>query len=115
MMGASNSLNKVLLRSIILSKASENRQKEDPNYQLTTSGYPAVVLRPAEVAMKQAEEQAEQIFEKQVARQAQELALAREAEELRHLLRKRSKGKKLTRKQHSRLGILVRREADRDA
>ncbi|KAG5753672.1 hypothetical protein H9Q70_003686 [Fusarium xylarioides] len=113
MMGISNSLSKVLLRSIILTKASESRQQEDPNYQPTTSGYPAIVLRSAEAAMKQAEEQTAQIVEKEAARQAEEVALADEALELRHLRQKRSKGKKLTRKQQSRLDILDRKNTDR--
>ncbi|KAF5541850.1 hypothetical protein FMEXI_7774 [Fusarium mexicanum] len=112
MMGASNSLSKVLLRSIILTKASESRQQEDPNYQPTTSGYPAIVLRPAEAAMKQAEEQTAQNVEKEAARQAEEFALAREVEELRELQQKRSKRKKLTHRQQNRLDILARKKND---
>ncbi|KAF5705914.1 hypothetical protein FMUND_11890 [Fusarium mundagurra] len=113
MMGVSNSLSKVLLRSIILTKASESRQQEDPNYQSTTSGYPAIVLHQAEAAMKQAEEQTAQKVEKEAARQAEEVALACEADELRHLKQKRAKGKKLTRKQQSRLDILTHKNTDR--
>ncbi|KAM5367090.1 hypothetical protein ACJA88_011670 [Fusarium oxysporum] len=57
-LGAPDSLSKVLLRSILLAKASEDRQKKEPNYRLSTVGYAALELRPIEEGMERAEKRA---------------------------------------------------------
>jgi hypothetical protein len=56
--GVPDSLSKVLLRSILLAKASEDRQKKEPNYQLSGLGYAALELRPTEEAMERTEKKA---------------------------------------------------------
>ncbi|SCV44528.1 uncharacterized protein FFB14_08263 [Fusarium fujikuroi] len=53
-LGAPDTLSKVLLRSILLSKASESRQLEEPTYQASLE-YPGVELRPTKQAMERAE------------------------------------------------------------
>ncbi|PCD29388.1 hypothetical protein AU210_011926 [Fusarium oxysporum f. sp. radicis-cucumerinum] len=57
-LGAPDSLSKVLLRSVLLAKASEDRQKKEPNYRLSTVGYAALELRPIEEGMERAEKRA---------------------------------------------------------
>ncbi|KAF4333329.1 hypothetical protein FBEOM_12842 [Fusarium beomiforme] len=95
--GVPDTLSKVLLRSIVLSKASESRQMEEPSYNFTTSGYPALELRPAEDIMKQAEEQA---FKK--------AETSCEDEELRQLKNKKERRRgKFRRKDQKRLDILL--------
>ncbi|KAL9563601.1 hypothetical protein ACKAV7_012269 [Fusarium commune] len=57
-LGTPDSLSKVLLRSVLLAKASEGRQRKEPNYQVSTLGFAALELRLTEEAMERAETRA---------------------------------------------------------
>ncbi|KAF5620074.1 hypothetical protein F52700_11394 [Fusarium sp. NRRL 52700] len=53
-LGAPDTLSQVILRSVLLSKASEDRQQEEPTYQ-PAWGYTGLELRPTKRAMERAE------------------------------------------------------------
>ncbi|KAF9776369.1 hypothetical protein IL306_005460 [Fusarium sp. DS 682] len=104
-MGAPDSLSKALLRSIALSKASVWHQLEDPTYQLTVGDCTALVLRPAEKAMKRSEEQA--------LSKASKAQADCEAEEAWKLEKKKVKKGKLGRKNQERLDTLLLNQEER--
>ncbi|KAM0555854.1 hypothetical protein ACHAPJ_006253 [Fusarium lateritium] len=117
-LGTPNTLSKVLLRSMILMKASGRAKKQEPTFAGVVGKTPgqsqiALLLRPVEEAMKQAEEQAEERAEQQAIREAEELAVARETTELKGLQNKRTLKGKLTSREKRKLAVLQENAARR--
>ncbi|KAJ4252959.1 hypothetical protein NW762_010868 [Fusarium torreyae] len=117
-LGIPNTLTKILLKSMILMKASERAKKQEPSFAAIidkSSGrsQTALLLRPVEEAMKLAEEQAEKRAEQQAIREADELAVPRETMELKILRSKRTLKGKLTSREKRRLTDLRENAARR--
>lgn len=111
--GIPDTLSKVLLRSIVLMKASEHSLAAEPIIQQVGAARSELVLQPKVEAMKLAEAQAEERAA-QALRTAEELAIAKEMEELRDLRCKRAIRVKFTSSQRRRLQKLLDNAAKRD-
>ncbi|KAM0343369.1 hypothetical protein ACHAPU_008547 [Fusarium lateritium] len=111
--GVPDTLNNVLLRSIVLMKASEQSLVAEPIIQHVTADRGTITLRPVLDAIILAETQAEAKTVEDNLREAQKVAVACEVAEIRDLrLRKATRGK-LTSTQRKRLNSLVRNAAER--
>ncbi|KAF4967651.1 hypothetical protein FSARC_4846 [Fusarium sarcochroum] len=110
-LGPPNTLSEVLLRSVILKMSSEKAKKQQPTFVESVNhkaglARTSLVWRPTEEAMKLAEEQAEERAEQQAIREAEEIALASEAAELKALRSKRALKGRFTSREKRRLSVL---------
>ncbi|KAI6777220.1 hypothetical protein HG530_001165 [Fusarium avenaceum] len=111
--GIPDTLSKVLLRSIVLMKASEHSLASEPTIQQVGAVRSALILQPKIEAMKLAEAQCKERAAQEALRKAEEVAVAKEMEEMRDLKCKRAIRGKLTARQKRRLGDLLENAAKR--